>query len=196
LALLQVSAAEYNGICKGLEDAISKLQSYHDISIFSKTVLIPTQVNNSSKMVEYPESEIEQFVNSYSCFSVEYGIAVPHYALDEIETLIIKKFYGCKYVQEDNEAYSIINFVGELRSCITDIRESYDQVTLEQAGQKDAVNDYILKVITKNRDVFYKVMKNVQGSLENIMIYYKNSRPKKITIGEFVSSQKIQGIGE
>jgi len=51
-------------------------------------------------------------------------------------------------------------------------------------------------VNTKNKDVFYKVMKNIQGSLENIMIYYKNSRPKKVTIGEFVRNQKIQGIGE
>lgn len=37
-------------------------------------------------------------------------------------------------------------------------------------------------------------MKNIQGSLENIMVYYKNSKPKKISISDFVHENKIRGL--
>ena len=51
LALLQVSAAEYNQISQDMEDAISKLQTYHDVSVFSASVLNPTQITEASKMI-------------------------------------------------------------------------------------------------------------------------------------------------
>ncbi len=117
---------------------------------------------------------------------------MPHYALDEIESLIVKLYYGCKYIDEDIKAYSTINFVGELNTGVTDIREHFNQRTLEQADQKELIDNFILK--TSSTDIFYKTMKNIQGSLENIMVYYKNCNPSQSSIGEFIKIQKIQGI--
>ena len=61
---------------------------------------------------------------------MEYGISMPFYAFDHIQSMAAKKLYGSRYLIEDPEKFCYISYIGEQTHFISELREDENQLTL------------------------------------------------------------------
>ena len=147
-------------------------------------------------MLLFPTDILRDRIERYSSFSVQYGISNPSYPFDQIQSMIAKEFYGYKYLINEEDKFCYINYVGEQVHFITELREDENQKTLQQTNMKDRIKAYLKNL--EKEETFYKITKSIQGSLENIVIFFKNYKGhvnmNAMTIRNFVNEKKIKGI--
>jgi hypothetical protein len=69
-------------------------------------------LNKDSKVLLFPTEALAEKIEKYSSFSVQYGISNPSYPFDQIQSMIAKEFYGCKYLISEDDKFCYINYIG------------------------------------------------------------------------------------
>jgi hypothetical protein len=69
-------------------------------------------LSKDSKVLLFPTKTLSDKIEQYSSYSVEYGISNPSYPFDQIQSMVAKEFYGCKYLISEEEKYCYINYIG------------------------------------------------------------------------------------
>ena len=113
MSLLQVTAQQYNDICRQIHHAKMRSQEYRYIELLNTKPINPTQVHSFTKTLDLSRELIEDsYIANYSNWSVEYGCGLPHYSIDKIESLMVENIVGCHNINEEMQEYDTINYIG------------------------------------------------------------------------------------
>jgi len=172
-----------------------------DVQLFSDNQYLPQKITGND-IIRLDTNTIEDFVAASSSSSVKYSNGIPLYNFDLIQYKLTNKLYGKKRLVTDIKHYSNVQFSGECftragkySNYITEVRQAGANRSLDQ-NDKDRIRAKFQDIKQKDENNFYNFIKSVQGSIEKIMIFYKNLQDKNITIGDYIGKYGFRNVPE
>lgn len=186
-----------NDILNLMSARVRSINKYRDLKLVEEKELLP-QNCGTQDILDITRDIVEEIVFRCSASDPTYGKGISiYYDFEAIQFNLILKIIGKKLLSQNISHYQNVKFTGEVFSVQS--RSSSHITDLRRLGLTDPIpnlNDIQekFKQIEASSAKFYSVLRQVLGSLEKLMIFYKNLAVSKITIADYVKMFKFNAI--
>ena len=192
--VINVLSQKQNGFLTLISSKAKSRKLLKNINFSGDTAVIP-QNCLLSDILELNEEEIEELVLQGSSCLCCYGNGIQVYNFEGIQFNLIIKLMNKKKFLEDMSLYQNISFVGEIFA--TNAKSSDYITQLKKMGinkpipNPDQLEEKLLEIQQKNPNLFYSTLKILSGSLEKLIIFYKNIREENINLSTYISKHNF-----
>lgn len=199
--VMHLFAAAHNELIMTIEAKKQTITQMKDVQLFSDNQYLPQKIT-ANDIIRLDTGAIEDYIAASSSSSVKYSNGIPLYNFDLIQYKLTNKLYGKKRLVTDMKHYSNVQFSGEsftragkYSNYITEVRQVGANRPLDP-NDRDRLRAKLQDIKQKDENNFYNFIKNVQGFIEKIMIFYKNLQDKNVTIGDYIAKYGFRNVPE